>query len=133
MDIFSLSDAPWRHLPAAVVLLLGLTLVWRGLRGGPSGECGLLRRRADALGRAEGWRLSVLGLALAGLGAAWIWEARWLLFLAIGIGFVEVLEASAVIAAWRWDGGRAATDTRPTTASGTHHGQPGGRCRPLAG
>ena len=133
MDVLSLSDAPWRHAPSAVVVILGLALVWRGLLGGPSGERGLLRRRADALGRVEGWRLSVLGLALTGLGAAWAWEAWWLFYLALGIGFVEVLEASAVIAAWRWDGGRTATDTRPTTASGTHRGQPGGRWRPLVG
>lgn len=106
MDLVAPSDLPGRQSLAAALGLLGLMLLWRGLGGGRSGERGLLRRRAGALGRAEGWRLTVLGLALAGLGAASLWEARWLLFLALGIGFVEVLEASVVIAAWRGNTGR---------------------------
>src|SRR6266508_6301332 len=99
MDVVSLSDAPWQHDLAGIIVLLGLALLWRGLRGGPSGDRGLLRRRARTLGRVEGWRLTALGLTLVGLGAASIWEARWLLFLSLGFGFVECLEASAIIAA----------------------------------
>jgi hypothetical protein len=34
--------------------------------------------------------------------AAVIWRAQWLLFLALGIGFVEILESSALIAVWTW-------------------------------
>jgi hypothetical protein len=54
------------------------------------------------LHRIEGFRLTVFGLVLIGVGAAVIWQARWLLLLALGIGFVEILESSALIAVWTW-------------------------------
>jgi hypothetical protein len=108
MNVFSLHDANWSYSPVAA-LFLGLAVLWRGLAGGRHGERGLLRPQAGSLGRAEGWRLTVLGLTLIGLGAAGIWEARWLLFLSLGFGFVECLEASAVIAAWRPGEARSAT------------------------
>jgi hypothetical protein len=107
MDGFVLFDALVRYGPAAVVLL-GLAVLWRGLRGGRGGERGLLRPRAGALGRAEGWRLTVLGVTLIGLGAAGIWDARWLFFLSLAFGFVEGLEATMVIAAWKAGDRRAA-------------------------
>ena len=74
---------------ALALALLGLAVLWRGLLGGRSGKQGLLRPNAGSLGRAEGWRLTVLGLTLLGLGAAGIWDARWLLFLSLAFGFVE--------------------------------------------
>jgi hypothetical protein len=80
---------------------LGVALLRRGLRGGPNGERGLLRPEAGSLGRVEGWRVVVLGLTATGLGLAGLLEARWLLFFALAFGFVETLEATMVIAAWR--------------------------------
>ena len=110
MVVFSLSDAlPGLYL-GAILLLPGLALLWRGLLGGPNGERGLLRRRAGALGRIEGFRVGVVGLALLGVAAAWIWQAPLFLFLALGIGGVEALESSVIIAVWRRDGGRVATN-----------------------
>lgn len=110
MDAFSSFDAPWVRYPAVVLVLLGLVLCWRGLRGGPRGERGLLRRRARLVGRIEGFRLVVVGLVLAGFGGAWFWQLRWLFFLAIGIGAVEILESSVIIATMRRDRGRATTE-----------------------
>ena len=101
MDVSMLLDAHWRYPPAAILFAYGLMMLWRGLWGGPGGARGLIRRRTGGLGRIEGWRLSVLGLAVAGLGAAWLWESRVLLFLALGIGYCEVQEATLVINAWR--------------------------------
>jgi hypothetical protein len=54
------------------------------------------------LNRIEGFRLTVFGLVLIGVGTAVIWRAQWLLLLALGIGFVEILESSALIAVWKW-------------------------------
>jgi hypothetical protein len=54
------------------------------------------------LSRIEGFRLTVFGLVLIGVGAAVVQEARWLLILALGIGFVEILESSTLIAVWKW-------------------------------
>jgi hypothetical protein len=111
-----LIQAVWRHAPDAV-MLLGLGVLWRGLLGGHGGTQGLLRPRAGSLGRVEGWRLTVLGVTLLGLGAAGIWDARWLLFLSLAFGFVESLEATLVIAAWK-SGERRATPPRPRYDSG---------------
>lgn len=103
MDVLtSLFDARWRTAPGAIVGLVGLAILWHGLLGGH----GLLRRGFDLLARLDGWRQSVFGLAVIGLGAAWIWESRLLLFLAVGIGFTEIREASAVISALKREGKR---------------------------
>jgi hypothetical protein len=103
MDGLALFDALWRHFPAVVVVLAGLVLLWRGLR---SAGRSLVGRGGGVVGFLEGFRLGVVGLALVGLGAAWIWRMPLLLFLALGIGFVETLESSVLIAAMRRDGGR---------------------------
>jgi len=102
-------ELAWVQVVGAVVGLVGVALFWRGMLGGAGGERGLLRPSAGSLRRVEGWRLTVLGLAVAGVGAAGVWEERWLLFLAAGIGFVEVLEATMVIAAWKAGAARAET------------------------
>ena len=91
---------------AAVALVWGLALVWRGLLGQRDGEPALLRRRVDMLHRMEGFRLTVFGLALIGIAVAAILQAKWLLLLSLGIGFVEILESSTLIAVWKWDGAR---------------------------
>jgi hypothetical protein len=100
LTISQLPDAFQAHGPAIVLALLGITLVWRGLWGERDGARGLLRRQAAMLGRIEGFRLVVCGLVLFGSGLAMLWQAQWLLLLAIGIGFVEILESSALIAVW---------------------------------
>src|SRR5215207_7508968 len=123
MTVFSQLDPLW-----ATPIALGLILVWRGLRGGHDGDSALLGQRIDMLHRLEGFRLTVFGLVLIGVGAAVIWRAQWLLLLALGIGFVEILESSALIAVWRW--GRRRGATRQTEAyKQTTARQFGGRLR----
>jgi hypothetical protein len=101
MTAFAQLDPFWVSPIAVAVIALGLMLVWRGLRGGRDGDRSLLGRRIDMLHRIEGFRLTVFGLVLIGVGAAVIWQAQWLLLLALGIGFVEILESSTLIAIWR--------------------------------
>jgi hypothetical protein len=108
----ALAGTNWQQYPAAAVILLGLAVVWRGLLGWPYGGEGLLRRNVNVFDRLQGWRLFLLGLTIIGLGAAWYWDARWLLFLSLGIGFVELQEATRVINAWRWRGTGASTRTQ---------------------
>jgi hypothetical protein len=122
MTGFFLADGPWRQSAGAIVVLVGLALFWHGLRGGPKGKRGLLRRQSGTLSRIEGWRRVVFGLTLLGLGAAWIWQSPLLLYLAIAFGFVEGLESSVVISVWRWDRGRRATAR--TRAGAAHLGTP---------
>ena len=42
----------------------------------------------------RGFRIAVIGLALAGLGAAWSWQIMWLFVLSLIFGGEEVLESS---------------------------------------
>ena len=102
MNIVSNLDASWAHPAAITLMIAGLVLMRRGLRGGRDGARALLGQRTDMLSRIEGFRLTVCGLVLIGVGAAMLWQARWLLLLALGIGFVEVLESSTLIAVWKW-------------------------------
>lgn len=85
---------------AAALLFFGVQLVWRGLRGGRDGERALLRRRMPMVQRIAGFRLTVFGLALVGVGAAIFWREEWLLWLALGIGSVEIVESTTLIAFW---------------------------------
>ena len=102
MNIFLNIDPSWAN-PAAVALMIGgLLLMLRGLLGGRDGARALLGQGTDMLNRIEGFRLTVFGLVLIGVGAALMWQASWLLLLALGIGFVEILESSALIAVWKW-------------------------------
>jgi hypothetical protein len=98
MDVVSfLTETPSRYVPGAGVGLLGLIILANGLIGAH----GMFRRGIGMLARIEGWRVSVLGLAIAGLGIAWIWESKLFLFLSLGIGFTEIREASSVISAFK--------------------------------
>ena len=103
MDGLLLTGSAWRWMPALGLALVGIVIAWHGLRGTPARRHGLLRSRAGSLRRLEGWRRLLVGLALIGLGAAWAWESRLLLFLSLGIAFVELWEASVVISVAKRD------------------------------
>lgn len=95
---------PWINAVAIALLIAGVVHIWRGLRGGPERERGLLLPGIGMLERMEGFRLMVFGLVLLGVGAALLWNLQWLFYLALGIGFVEILESSTLIAVWRRGG-----------------------------
>lgn len=97
MNLLSSINAILHPALPIVVIALGLIQLWRGLRGQPSGEGGLVRRRTSALGRMEGFRTTTSGLVLTGLGTGWLMENRLLIFLALGIGIVELRESSMII------------------------------------
>ena len=97
METLLLLDTSWRYVPAALLAASGVLIAWHGLRGTPATKCGLLRSQAGSLRRMEGWRRLLVGLMLIGLSAAWGWESQLLLFLSLGIAFVELWEASFVI------------------------------------
>ncbi len=96
------------------LIAAGIWLFWRGLWGGRGGRRGLLRGHEPALARAEGWRVVVVGFVVATLGIATYTASPLLFFLALGIGVVELWEASFVIAVWRTG------ETRVTRPARTH-------------
>jgi hypothetical protein len=111
MNVFETMIAnPWMPAVAVAFLIAGVVQVWRGLRGGTERARGLLLPNIGMLERIEGFRLMVFGLVLLGVGAALIWNLQWLFYMALGIGFVEILESSTLIAVWR-RGGRITRGT----------------------
>jgi|GEM_PF-2392482 len=99
-------EAGWFHNLGIGVMVWGLLYIWLGLSGGRDGRRSLIRRGVRMVDRLEGWRTFLLGLTVAGLGAAWFWDQRWLLVLSLGFGFTELHESTHVLRAWRGLGGK---------------------------
>ena len=96
MDV--LTEFTWRIYPAFVLLILGGVLTLRGAMLELAGLKGALKGDASKnLTWIRGFRMSILGLALAGVGASWLWNLKWLLILSLAIGGEEILESSLVI------------------------------------
>jgi hypothetical protein len=86
---------------ATLMIAAGLLMTFLGIR---SGVVGGRRERRDphrALAILRGFRRTVIGLAVAGLGAGWQWGIDWLVVLSLAIGGQELLESSIMIAALR--------------------------------
>ena len=86
---------------AILLVLWGSAVIWTSLTGGGDPTQALARRRVRMLDRMEAFRRFMAGLVLVGLGAAVLTQAPWVLWLAVGIGFVEILESSTLIAIWK--------------------------------
>lgn len=98
-EIASLS---WRWYPATALIGLGASLALWGLRAEVLGLRDSLRGdHTRIVVWIQGFRLSIIGLALAGIGAAWALHLTWLLVLSLAIGGEETLESSIVIFALR--------------------------------
>jgi hypothetical protein len=91
---------PGRAL-AVLLVAWGIAVVWTSLTGGSDPTHALARRKVRMLQRMEAFRRFMAGLVLIGLGSAVLAQAPWLLWLAVGIGFVEILESSTLIAVWK--------------------------------
>lgn len=89
----------WRAYPAGGLVAIGLAVAVWGAYHGVSTAQREARDPRRALALLQGFRTSVIGLALAGIGAAWCWEIGWLFGLSIIIGGEELLESTVVIAA----------------------------------
>ena len=101
----------WRGWPAAALLLAGALISLHAI---------FAARRAPAPGAAHagsGWiwrfRRLMLGLTLAGLGAAWWWHLGGLLAFTLVVGGEELFESSLVLGALRAGAGREAAKARP--------------------
>jgi hypothetical protein len=68
---------------------------WHGLRGAVHGDASQL------VPLMEGFRTCIIGLALVGIGAAWIWHLPVLLLLSLAIGAGETMETSLILFALR--------------------------------
>jgi len=98
----TLIELEWRAFPISALIAVGIVLAFRGLFMEMIGLRGALSRNSGSLlPWIEGFRLTIIGLALTGLGLAWAWHLTWLLMLTLAIGGEETLESSIVIIALR--------------------------------
>lgn len=119
-------ELSWRAYPAAVLMALGLAWGLPGARRfvvGIRPPYGSASQTLDAL---QGFRRGIIGLAIAALGAAWLWQIDALFVLALVIGAEEAWESTlhiqAVSMSKRRQERRAAAITKPLqspTARGT--------------
>ena len=90
----TLIDLSWRVYPATAMMTLG-AVVW--FIGSRMAKRGLRRPIGDSTKMQTfviGFRLAVIGVTLAGLGAAWNWHLTWLLVLSLVFGGEELLEST---------------------------------------
>jgi hypothetical protein len=98
----ALLELSWRAYPAAVIMAAGTTM-------GAAGARGLVRSwrmpfadRDKQIVWVSGFRLGIVGLALASAGAAWMSQQLWVLLIALAVGGEELLETSVILMALRW-------------------------------
>ena len=90
----TLTDLSWRIYPASALMALGVAILFSGIRLEVEG---IRRPTGDSTKMVtviRGFRVAVIGVALAGLGAAWTWHITWLFVLSLIFGGEEVLESS---------------------------------------
>jgi hypothetical protein len=90
-----------RILPSLLVLATG---VFAAIKGGFDMTRGFLhasRQRETPIAFVTGMRVMLAGIAVALIGAAWLWQQVWLLALGLAFGLEELWETSVVIFALR--------------------------------
>ena len=97
----TLVELTWRSYPATALMLLGAMVAVRAMLLCRAAWRRPLTGTMQPLAWMQGFRLAVIGLALAGVGAAWLWQIGWLLALSLAIGGEETLESSIAITALR--------------------------------
>jgi hypothetical protein len=113
-------DAAWRVYPAAIAGAIGLLLAGRGLALATVALRTPLETPGKNLAWMRGFRLTVGGLALAGLAAGWVWQWPVLVAIAFCIGFEELIESS--IATWALRREYEATRAPAVSSSGARRG-----------
>ena len=87
-------ELSWRIYPAIAMLVGGSVLALFGAERGFRGIWLPIRDPSKNLTIITGFRLTVIGLAIAGIAGAWAWGILWLLVLSLAIGGEETLESS---------------------------------------
>jgi hypothetical protein len=77
----------------------GLVMLVLGFRRGAAGMRRHHRDPPRALALLRGFRISIVGLCLAGVGAGLLWDVGWLVALSLIIGGEELFESTIVITA----------------------------------
>jgi hypothetical protein len=84
---------------AALLIVVGLVVTVVAIARERRGLAHKVTDPLNALALARAFRLAIVGLAMTGVGAGWLWEVRALVVLSIVVAAEEVLETSVVVAA----------------------------------
>jgi hypothetical protein len=102
MDIETLVTLSWRWYLAVPLMVLGATCAAWGAKRGLTGlRCAMRGDSAQLVAFMVGFRATIWGLALVGLGAAWIWQLTWLFVVSLAIGGGETVETCLILFALR--------------------------------
>ncbi len=97
IEMDTLIGLSWRAYPGAALLASGVVLMLRGDRILLQSFRMSARDRERPIAFVSGLRMALIGMAIAGLAGAWIWQQLWLLALSLAIGGEELLETSFVL------------------------------------
>src|SRR5437763_16731842 len=93
----SVFEASWRVYPAIALVLAGVIMALRGFGAEVRAFRSAPGDPGTPLAMMRGFRRGILGFAVAGLAAAWLWQLGWLAILAGIITGAELLESSLVV------------------------------------
>lgn len=85
-------ELSWRAYPALLIALVGVAMTVRGVR--MMWGWAAHNDSEHNLRFIRGFRVTVIGLAIASIAVAWVWQLLWVLILALAIGGEETLESS---------------------------------------
>lgn len=94
-----LAHLTWRLYPAAVLMLAGFAVIVLALRRCRGAWQHPLTEPMQPLQWMRGFRMLIAGLALFGIGAAWLWQIGWVLAVSLVVLAEETLETSIAIGA----------------------------------
>jgi len=104
-----LTELSWKMYPSFFMMAIGLAVL---LMGAAIDHRGLYSPMSDPTKMHRlviGFRIAVIGITMAGVGAAWNWDILWLFVLSLAFGGEEVVESTVHLYILRRGPSRQAT------------------------
>lgn len=98
----ALVDLSWRAYPAGAMMAAGALGFAFGVLTMIRSARIPYRDRSKPVVWISGFRMAIVALAVAGVGAAWLSQQLWVLLIALAIGGEELLETSVILFVLRW-------------------------------
>ena len=90
-------DLSWRAYPSGALMAFGITLAVYGFGRLATWRSISAFDGSKVLVFVSGLRAVLVGLAIAGVGGAWVWQQLWVLLISVAIGGEELVETSFVL------------------------------------
>lgn len=94
-------DLSWRAVPATALMAIGLALALYGFRRLAAWLPISAFESEKPVVFLVGLRAVLVGLAIVGVGAAWISQQLWVILIALAIGGEELMEGTILLAVLR--------------------------------